>query len=98
MAAALVLSLAACAKRDMKSEMDRTRSWTATTKLAGERRGAGATNQAVTDQLLQRAIEAHHDEEREFARLAQSDSQRAAARGLLDSLQQGIVKLRQRAR
>lgn len=94
----LVLALAACAKKDMTTEMDRTRSWTATMKLAGELRGVRATNGAVTTQLLRRAAEAHGKEEQEFARLAKSDSQRAAARGLLDSLQQGIVNLEQLVR
>jgi len=97
-AVALLAMLAACAKKDMKSEMDRVRSWTATTKLASELRGVGATNGAVTSQLLQRARQTHATEQRELARLARTDSQRVAARGLLDSLQQGIARLQQVAR
>jgi hypothetical protein len=93
--AALVVALAACARKDMKSEMDRTRSWVETMKLARELRGIGATNGAVTAQLLQRATRAHGKEAHEFAKLATSDSQRTAARGLLDSLQHEIVKLQQ---
>ena len=94
----LLVLPAACAKKDVKSELGRVRSWTATTKLAAELRGVGSTNRAVTRQLVQRAAEAHDTEERELARLAKTDSQRVAARSLLDSLQQGIARLRQVAR
>ena len=73
--------------------MGRTRSWTATMQLARERRGVGATNEAITNQLLQRAVKAHHEEALELSRFAKSDSERAAARGLLDSLREGIVRL-----
>ena len=96
--AALVVALSACAKKDVKSEMSRVRSWTATTKLATELRGLGSTNDAVTKQLLQRAEQTHAREEQELARLAKTDSQRVAARGLLDSLQREIARLRQVAR
>jgi len=93
-----VVTLPACAKKDVKSEMSRVRSWTATTKLATELRGVGSTNGAVTRQLLQRAEQTHAQEEKELARLATTDSQRVAARALLDSLQQGIARLKQVAR
>lgn len=82
----------------MKSEMSRVRSWTATTKLAAELRGVRSTNAAVTTQLLRRAERTHAKEAKELARLATTDSQRVAARGLLDSLEQGIVRLRPLAR
>lgn len=98
LAAALLVTLSACAKKDLKSEMGRVRSWTATAKLANELRRVGSTNGAVTEQLLQRADQVHAREERELARLAKTDSQRVAARGLLDSLQRGIAGLRQVAR
>lgn len=94
----LLVTLSACAKQDLKSEMSRVRAWTATTKLASELRGVRSTNRAVTHQLLQRAVETHETEARELARLAQTDSQRVAARILLDSLRQGITRLRQEAR
>lgn len=92
------LALAACAKEDFKSEVGRTRSWTATTKLARARRELGATNGAVTSQLLQRAEQAHSKAERELAKLARSDSERVAARGILDSLHEGILRLQRVAR
>lgn len=94
-AAVLFLLPSACAKKDVKSELGRVRSWTATTRLAAELRGVGATNGAVTRQLLQRARETHAREERELASLASSDSQRVAARRLLDSLHEGITRLQQ---
>lgn len=75
--------------------MSRVRSWTATTKLATELRGVRATNLAVTRQVLQRAEQTHAREAKELAELAKTDSQRVAARGLLDSLQAGITRLRQ---
>lgn len=96
--ATLLVVLGACARKDAKSEMSRARSWTATTKLATEMRGVGSTNAAVTRQLLQRAEQVHAKEAGELARLARTDSQRVAARGLLDSLQQGVARLRQVAR
>ena len=85
--------LAACTKKDFKSEMDRVASWTATTRLAADRRLNGATNAAVTAQLANRAITASVEAERSFTRLAKSDSERAAARVALDSLRQGIIQL-----
>ena len=75
--------------------MSRLRSWTATTKLAAELRGTGATNAAITRQLLQRAADAHASGATKLATLARSDSQRVAARVLLDSLQRGIATLHQ---
>lgn len=84
---------AACTKKDFKSEMDRVESWTATTQLAADRRLHGATNAAVTSQLADRAIKASVESERSLARLASSDSERAAARVTLDSLRRGIVQL-----
>ena len=92
------LALTACAKQDYKSEMSRTRSWTATLELAGQQRRLRATNGAVTRQLLDRATEARSKEEHLLAGLAKSDSQRVAAGGLLDSLDQQIRQLRQVAR
>jgi hypothetical protein len=94
-ALALFVLPVACARRDLKSEMGRVRSWTATTKLAAELRGVGSTNRAVTRQLLHRAEETHAKEEGQLASLATSDSERVAARRLLDSLQQGIMRLQQ---
>jgi hypothetical protein len=73
--------------------MSRLRSWTATTKLAAELRGTGAINGALSRQLLQRARDAHGSEATKLHTLARSDSQRVAARALLDSLQQGIARL-----
>lgn len=96
--AMLLVLPGACARTDVKSEMGRVRSWTATTKLATELRGVGATNRAVTRQLLHRAEQTHAKEEGQLASLATSDSERVAARRLLDSLQQGITRLRQVAR
>ena len=98
MAGLVLVVVAACAKRDLKSELDRTRSWTATTQLAVERRSTGATNRAVTSQLLDRAQKASVQAERQFATLARSDSERAAARGVLDSLHRGIAQLQRVAR
>ena len=94
-ACVLIAGLPACAKKDLTSELDRTRSWTATTRLAVDRRAAGAINDAVTSQLLKRASEALPEEEKSIATLATSDSERTAARGVLDSLRQGILRLRQ---
>jgi hypothetical protein len=94
-AAVLVVSPSGCARKDVKSEMGRVRSWTATTKLATELRGVGSTNRAVSRQLLHRAEETHAKEEGQLASLATSDSERVAARRLLDSLQQGIMRLQQ---
>jgi signal transduction histidine kinase len=91
----LLVTLVACAKRDLKSEMSRVRSWTATTKLAVELRGVRSTNDAVTRQLLQRAVQTHEQEQQALARLAKTDSQRVAVRGLLDSLERGITRLQQ---
>ena len=93
--AVLLVTLSACAKQDAKSEMSRVRSWTASTKLAAELRGVRSVNDAVTGQLLRRAEQAHAKEEQKLARLAGTDSQRVAARTLLDSLQEGISRLRQ---
>jgi hypothetical protein len=73
--------------------MSSLRSWTATTKLAAELRGTGATNAAVTHQLLQRADRARATGEQTLSSLTQTDSERVAARSLLDSLQQGITRL-----
>jgi hypothetical protein len=92
-AAGALLALAGCARKDFSSEMGRARSWTATTNLARERRELGATNRAVTSQLLQRAEKAHSRAQVELAKLASSDSERVAARGVLDSLQDGILRL-----
>lgn len=57
----------------------------------------GSINPAVAGQLLHRAEQAHAKEEHELAWMAKNDSQRLAARGLLDSLQRGISGLRQAA-
>ena len=90
-----LIALAACARRDLHSELGRVRSWTATATFATGLRGVGATNGAVTTQLLERAESARAKEQTELARLARTDSQRAAARGLLDSLQHAMVRLHQ---
>ena len=73
--------------------MSSLRSWTATTKLAAELRGTGATNGAVTHQLLQRADRALAAGEQTLSSRTQTDSGRIAARSLLDSLQLGINRL-----
>jgi hypothetical protein len=86
-------ALAACTKKDFSSELDRVDSWTATTRLAADRRRNGATNAAVTSQLADRAVEASVEAEQSFAKLATSDSERTAARAALDSLRQGIIEL-----
>lgn len=87
------LALAACAQKDLESEMSRTRSWTATLKLADEQRAVGATNHAVTRQLLHRAVRARAQVEPLLATFAKSDSERAAAKGVLDSLDRQIRQL-----
>lgn len=92
-----LIALSACAKKDAKTELGRVRSWTVTTSFAAGLHGVGATNRAVTLQLLQRAKQAHANGEAELARLARTDSQRVAVRLLLDSLQQGILKLERAA-
>jgi hypothetical protein len=86
-------TVGACTKKDFKSEMDRVESWTATTHLAADRRLNGATNAAVTLQLAHRAMRAAAEAERSFSTLVKNDSERAAARGALDSLRRGIVQL-----
>jgi hypothetical protein len=78
--------------------MSQLRPWTATTKLAAELRGVGSTNEALTRQLLHRANEARTTGAQKLATLAQTDSQRVAARSLLDSLYAGIARLQQVAR
>lgn len=88
-----VLAPAGCARKDLDSEMSRTRSWTATLKLADQQHGLGATNDAVTRQLLDRAIRARMQEEPLLATYAKSDSERVAAKGVLDSLDLQIRQL-----
>ena len=87
------LAQAACAHKDFHSELGRTQSWTATLKLADQQHGVGATNDAVTRQLLDRAMKARAEEAPLLARYAKSDSERAAAKGVLDSLDQQIRRL-----
>lgn len=82
-----------CAKKDFQSEIGRTRSWTATLELARQQHGLRATNDAVTRQLLERATKARSKEEPLLAHYANSDSERVAARGVLDSLEQQIRQL-----
>lgn len=92
--AALVLPLlGACARKDYSSEMDKVRSWTATTTLAADRRAAHATNAALTRQLRDRASKSYSSSKEELDKLANTDSRRVAARSALDSLQQGIRRL-----
>jgi hypothetical protein len=88
-----LLMLAACTRKDYKSELERVQSWTATARLAADLRLDGATNAAVTSQLADRASEAGVEAEKSFSTLVKSDSERAAARGALDSLRQGIIRL-----
>ena len=90
---AVASTLGACAKQDLGDELDRARSWTATTRLGAERLEAGATNRAVTRQLVDRASAARAQTEQSMTRLAHTDSERAVARGVLDSLRQGILQL-----
>ena len=91
----VILATMACAQKDYKSEIGRTRSWTATLTLARQQHGMRATNDAVTRQLLDRATKARSKEEPLLARYAKSDSERVAARGVLDSLEQQIRQLEQ---
>ena len=93
-----VALLAACAPDDVESELDRARSWTATTSLAADRFLAGATNRAVTTQLHDRAVETRSEVAASLRELAHSDADRAAARGVLDSLSHAIGALEQAAR
>lgn len=86
-------ALAACTKKDFKSELVRVESWTATTQLAADRRLNGATNAAVTSQLADRAISTSIKARQSFSTLAKSDSERVAARRALDSLRLGIIQL-----
>jgi hypothetical protein len=97
-AAWMVVLLAGCSSKDLRSELDTVHSWTATTLLAADRRAAGATNRAVTIQLVDRATKARGQAEQEFAQLARTDSARVVARAALDSLDQGIALLRSAAR
>jgi hypothetical protein len=90
--------LAACARQDSSTELDRVRSWTATTRLAADRRRAGAINAAVTRQLVDRANEARTQSRQSLGQLATTDSDRATARVVLDSLRQGIAKLQETER
>ena len=94
----VTLATMGCAKKDYKSETGRTRAWTATLELARQQHGLRATNDAITRQLLDRAIEARAKEEPLLAHYAKSDSERVAARGVLDSLQQQIRQLEQATR
>jgi hypothetical protein len=86
--------LAACAKPDLSSVLDSARSWTATTRLAADGRRTGAINRAVTRQLVDRATDASSEAEQSMTQLAHTDSERAVARDVLDSLRQGILQLR----
>jgi hypothetical protein len=90
---AMLPTLAACTKENFKSGMDRVESWTATTRLAADRRLNGATNAAVTSQLADRAAEARAEAEKSLSTLAKSDSERSTAREALDSLREGIIRL-----
>ena len=85
--------LAACTPDDVESELDRARSWTATTSLATDRFLAGATNRAVTTQLHDRAAESRGQVAASLRELARSDADRAAARRVLDSLSEAIGAL-----
>ena len=96
--ALLLAAIGACAKQDVESELDRVRSWTSTTTLAADRRAAGAIDRAVARQLADRAAKADTESTRSLGKLAASDSERAAASALLDSLRHGITRLRAVAR
>ncbi len=89
--------LGACAKQDLKSEIDRTRSWTATTRLAAERRATDAINGAVTRQLAVQGEKARSEAGRSLGELAKTASERTAARAVLDSLDEGLARLRKAA-
>ena len=98
-AVALLLAAAgACGKEDVESELDRVRSWVGTTTLAADRRAAGAIDRAVARQLADRAAKADTESTESLGKLAASDSERAAASALLDSLRLGITRLRAVAR
>ena len=90
--------LAACARKDLSTEFDSVRSWTATTHLAAGRRDAGAINGAVARQLVDRATEARTQFGQSLGQLATTDSDRATARAVLDSLRQGIAQLQETER
>lgn len=86
--------MSACARQDLKSELDRTRSWTATTWLAADRRSANAINGAVARQIADRATQARSKVQQSLIELAETDSERTAARVVLDSLDEGLAHLR----
>lgn len=94
LAVAALLSVTACARQDLKSELDRTRSWTATTGLAADRRSANAINGAVARQIADRAAQARSKVQQSLIELAETDSERTAARVVLDSLDEGLAHLR----
>jgi hypothetical protein len=96
--AVLLVSSGACGKTDLKSELDRVRSWTSTTQLASERSATGAINRAVAVQLVDRATEAHAESRRSLAQLAATETERTSANALLDSLRVGIGRLQAVAR
>ena len=90
-------TMGGCGGEDLRSELDRARSWTATSRLAADRRSVNAINVAVTSQLLDRAAKARSNAARSFSELATTDSERVVARELLDSLDEGISQLRKLA-
>lgn len=94
LAVAALVWATACARQDLKSELDRTRSWTATTHLASDRRSTNAINGAVARQIADRATEARTRIQQSLARLAETDTGRTAARVALDSLDEGLAHLR----
>ena len=94
MVAVLLGISAACAKQDLASELDGVRSWTSTTALAVDRRAAGAIDRAVAVQLADRAEEARTRSAKSLDQLAASDSERTLATAVLDSLRDGISRLR----
>ena len=89
-----LVASSACGNQDLASELDRVRSWTSTTDLASERRAAGAIDRAVALQIAHRAAQARARSRQSLDKLAVTDSQRTAANALLDSLRDGIVRLR----
>lgn len=93
----LLPTVGACARKDLQSELDRARSWTATTHLAVDRRSANAINGAVTSQLRDRAAKARTQAAQSLGELAKTDSERTAVRAVLDSLDDGLTNLRRLA-
>jgi hypothetical protein len=81
------LSVAACGSApDLAKELDTVRSWTATVELAASERRAGATTLTYTKRLFGNGVDALAQSRRALAEAARSDTERAQARAVTDSL------------